>query len=238
VAKRILLEISVETLERAIAAERAGADRIELCRDLAVGGLTPSRELMQEVRAGVSIPVFAMIRPREGDFAYSNAELTEMRESIELARELRMEGVVLGVLTKNRQLDVASTRQLVELSKGLDVTFHMAIDETDDLLEAVDSVIETGASRILTSGGGSSAFEGVERIAEMVARARARVGILPGAGITSGNVAEIVRRTGVGEVHAGLSSVVDRQAPAEQFEKEVRRLAAVVAFNAGSQDQV
>src|SRR5262249_16262268 len=111
--QRILLEISVESHERAVAAERGGADRIELCSDLAVGGLTPSRELMQGVRAAGKIPVLAMIRPRAGDFVYSDEEMESMRPAIALAREMRMDGVVLGILTEKRQVDVARTCNVV-----------------------------------------------------------------------------------------------------------------------------
>src|SRR5262249_7629936 len=156
-------------------------------------------------------------------------ELAAMRESIALAREMRMDGVVLGVLTKTRQVDVMRTRELVQEANGLEVTFHMAIDETPDLLEAVENVVKTGAGRILSSGGKQSAFEGMEAIAAMMTNALGRVVILPGAGITVANVGEIVRRTGAREVHAGLSSVVGRDAPAARFEEEVRKLAAAVS---------
>jgi len=227
--QRILLEISVESLERAVAAERGGADRIELCSDLAVGGLTPSRELMQGVRAAGKIPVLAMIRPRAGDFVYSDEEMESMRPAIALAREMRMDGVVLGILTEKRQVDVARTCKLVEAARGMEVTFHMAVDETHNLLEAVEGVIQTGASRILTSGGRPSALDGADQIAQMVAQASGRIGILPGAGITRANVEEIVRRTGVREVHAGLSSVVSRNARAAEFEEEVKKLAETVS---------
>jgi copper homeostasis protein len=225
VRNRILLEISVESAERATAAERGGAGRIELCSNLAVGGLTPSRELMQAVRAGVKIPVFAMIRPRAGDFVYSSAELVVMEELIALAREMHMDGVVLGLLTRDRRVDLAHTRRLVEAAVGMEVTFHRAFDESVDLLEAVDAVAESGASRVLTSGGKATALEGSGMIAAMRERARGRVGILPGVGITAKNAAEIVRRTGAREIHAALSSVVCLDADAKTFEEEVPRLA-------------
>jgi len=229
VQNRILLEISVESAERAAAAERGGADRLELCSNLAAGGLTPGRDLMQAVRGSVKIPVFAMIRPRAGDFLYTDVEFADMRQAIALAREMRMDGVVLGLLTPERHVDVPRTRQLVEAARGMQVTFHRAIDESADLLKAVDAAAEAGASRILTSGGKTTASEGAAIIAAMRERARRRLVILPGVGITSRNAAEIIRWTGAREVHAALTSVVRPDADAKTFEDEVRRLADSLA---------
>jgi len=229
VGKQLLLEISVESPERAAAAERGGAGRIDLCSELSVGGLTPSPDLMRAVRANVTIPVFAMIRPRAGDFVYSNAEFVIMKESIALAREMRMDGVVLGLLTGDRRVDLPRTGHLVEAAHGMEATFHRAVDDTADLLKAVEAVAQTGATRILTSGGAPTALEGAETIAAMVARACGRVAILPGGGIHARNVSEIVSRTGVREVHAALSSVLDWNAAAKQFEEGVRNLASSLA---------
>ncbi|HXL21538.1 MAG TPA: copper homeostasis protein CutC [Candidatus Dormibacteraeota bacterium] len=224
-AGRYLLEISAESVEAAVAAKRSGADRIELCSELAVGGLTPSAELMMGTRAEVQIPVFAMIRPRAGDFVYSEAEYASMRASIKLAKQLQLDGVVLGILTPERRVDVHRTRELVDMARGMEVTFHRAIDKTADLLEAVEDVAQTGASRILTSGGRETALAGAEKIAEMISRTRGRVVILAGAGINPGNVAEVARKTGAREFHSGLSSVLARSAAGEQIQAEVTRLA-------------
>jgi copper homeostasis protein len=224
VTGRYLLEISVESAEAAAAAERGGADRIELCSELALGGLTPSEALMMGTRENVQIPIFAMIRPRAGDFAYSEAEYASMRASIKLAKQLKLDGVVLGIFTPERRVDVRPTRELVELARPMEVTFHRAIDEAADLLEAVEEITETGASRILTSGGKPTALEGAEKIAEMISRARERVVILPGAGINPENVAEIARKTGAPEFHSGLSSVLARGTAGQKLEAEVRRL--------------
>jgi copper homeostasis protein len=220
------LEISVESVEAAAAAERGGADRIELCSETAVGGLTPGESLMEATRARVKIPIFAMIRPRAGNFVYSPEEFQTMRASIELAKRTRMDGVVLGLLTKERHVDVVRTRELVDVCKGLgmEVTFHRAIDEAADLLEALERIIQTGADRILTSGGKPTAQDGADLIAELVKKSRGRVRILPGAGISAENVQEVARRTGAREFHSGLSSVLGRGADAANFEAEVRRL--------------
>ena len=224
VPKRILLEISVESAERARAAESGGADRLELCCELALGGLTPPRALIEAVRKSVRIPVLAMIRPRAGDFVYSETEFAEMLEAIAWAREARIEGVVAGLLGRDRRVDRTRTAQLVGAARGLEVTFHRAVDDARDLLEAVDEIAEAGVTRILTSGGKPTALDGAPTIAAMIERARGRVDILPGAGINAGNLGEIVRRTGAEEVHAGLSSLVPRSAAAGRFEEEVRRL--------------
>jgi copper homeostasis protein len=221
---RFLVEISVESVERAIAAERGGASRIELCGSLEIGGVTPGVELMREVRARVSVPIFSMVRPRGGDFVYSAAEFEEMRRSIDAARLAGMDGVVLGLLKRDGSVDVERTAELVRVAGTLPVTFHRAFDESADLFVALQDVVATGAVRLLTSGGAVTAPEAAAQIAELVRRARGRIVILPGSGITAGNIAEIVEATGAVEVHAGLSSVVARNAEAAVFEREVRRL--------------
>jgi len=213
-------------VETAAAAERGGAERVELCSAPEVGGLTPSSAMMAGARAQLRIPIFAMIRPRAGNFVYSGEEFAAMGASIRLAKQLQMDGVVLGILTAEGRVDVARTRHLVELSRGMHVTFHRAIDEAANLVDALEEIAATGADRILTSGGKETALEGAETIAELVKNAGERIVILPGAGIQPENVQEIVRRTGAREVHSGLSSVVGRAPEAARFEAEVRRLAA------------
>ena len=158
--RKYILEISIESLEAALAAERGGADRVELCDNLSLGGLTPSTELMRTVRAQVRIPIFVMIRARAGDFVYSDTELTQMKRSIAEAKESGMDGVVLGILTKDRRVDIERTRELVELARPLPVTYHRAFDETADLRQALEGAIKAGANRILTSGGAKNARTG------------------------------------------------------------------------------
>ena len=240
---KYLLEISVDSLEKALAAERGGADRLELCADLSVGGLTPPRELLRAVREKVHIPVYSMIRPRAGDFVYSDAEFTEMERSIAEATECGMDGVVLGVLQKGSKIDVARTRRLVDLARPLPVTFHRAFDETLDLARALEAVIQTGAARILTSAGAKTALQGAAKLAELVASSRDRVSgvgspmqpdriiIIPGAGITHSNIADVAQKTGAVEFHAGLGSVLPYSSrDYAAFESEVRRLAEQLAL--------
>jgi copper homeostasis protein len=226
VSRKCLLEISVETLDGATAAERGGADRIEFCGNLSAGGVTPDAELLRVVRAQIRIPIFSMIRPRAGDFDYSGAEFSEMRRSIAEAKESAMDGIVLGVLTKDNRVDVDRTRELVELARPLPVTYHRAFDESADLREALEDVIKTGARRILTSGGTKDALESAAVLAKLIAAARSRVTIIPGAGINASNISLIAEQTGAREFHSGLGSVLPYgSSEYEKFEREVRKLA-------------
>ena len=221
-----LLEICVETLEMAVAAEQGGADRIELCENLLEGGVTPCRDLMRSVRAQVHFPVFAMVRPRGGDFFYSTREYIVMIRAIAMAKDDGMDGVVLGVLHADQRIDIKRTRELIDMARPLPVTFHRAFDETTNLLQALENVIATGAARILTAGGKTSAVEGSSPIAELVEAARNRIGILPGGGISGANIECLLQRTRAREFHSGLSTVLPYpQTNPAAFEAEVRRLA-------------
>jgi copper homeostasis protein len=220
----------VETSEAAVAAERGGADRIELCAELLVGGLTPSEDLMRMVRAKVTLAIFAMIRPRAGDFIYSAQELAQIRGEIDTAKQLGMDGIVLGLLTRDRSVDVERTRQLVKTAQPLPVTFHRAFDDAANLDAALEDVIATGARRILTSGGSSTAPAGIDKLARLVVAAKDRILILPGGGINSSNAVDVARQTGARELHSGLGSVLAYgQEDYGLFESEVRKLAAQLA---------
>jgi copper homeostasis protein len=186
---RPILESVVQSVEDAVAAERAGAARLELCVNLAEGGTTPPEALVRAVIGRVSIPVFVMVRPAA---VYA----------IDVARAAGASGIVLGQLRGDRTVAVALTRGLIAAARGLPVTFHRAFDETPDLAESLEHVIEAGAARVLTAGGRGTAMEGVERIAALVAQAQGRITILAGGGVRAHNVAEIIARTGVREVHA------------------------------------
>jgi len=230
VNRRFLLEISVETVEAALAAQRGGADRVELCGNLTIGGVTPCVEVMRTVRKQLHIPIFVMIRPRGGDFVYSEAEFAEMKRSIAEAKRARMDGVVLGILKKDRLVEIERTRELVAIARPLPATFHRAFDDCADLREALEDVIQTGASRILTSGGAKSAPEGASMLAELVQLASERVVILPGSGINPGNVVAIARRTRAQEFHSGLSTVLPHAGRhPDLFQEEVQKLANLLA---------
>lgn len=224
--QKYVLEISVDSVEKAVAAERGGADRVELCADLSVGGVTPSRELQRAAREKVRIPISSMIRPGPGDFIYAAAELEAMKRSIVQAQESGMNGIVLGILHKDRRIDVERTRDLVALARPLPVTYHRAFDECPDLRQALDAVMQTGAARILTSGGAKTALQGAAKLAELVAAAHGRILILPGAGITHSNIAEVAQKTGAVEFHSGFGTVLPYSTrDFAAFESEVRKLA-------------
>jgi copper homeostasis protein len=226
---KYLLEISVESVEAAMAAERGGAQRIEFCSNAREGGTTPSPELLRVARERVRIPIFSMNRPRGGNFVYSNAEFEAMRRDVETAKELGMDGIVLGLLGADRQVEVERTKQLVEWARPLPVTFHRAFDECADLRKSLAEVIKTGAARLLTSGGKRTAPEALELLGELVRMAGERLTVMPGSGLHSGNIRDTVQRTRAREYHAGLSSVVaDPTTNIDAFEGEVRRLAAAL----------
>lgn len=234
--RKCLLEISVETVEAALAAESGGADRVELCGDLSAGGVTPGAALLRAVRAQVRIPIFSMTRPRAGDFVYSAAEFAEMKRSIIGAKESGMDGVVLGILTKDHRVDVGRTQELVEFAKPLPVTYHRAFDESADIHRALEDVIQSGAKRILTSGGAKSALEGAAVLARVVEAAGERVVIVPGAGISAANIVEVARRTRALEFHSGLSAALPYGSEDyKKFEDEVRKLAERLAQINGTQ---
>jgi len=198
----MVLEVCIDSVESAIAAERGGSKRVELCSDLLEGGVTPGAGLISAVRRHIGIDLFVMIRPRGGDFLYSDLEFEVMREEIVHARRLGANGIVLGLLDGQGRVDVARTRTLVELAAPLPVTFHRAIDMTPDLVAALDDVISTGSVRILTSGGAPSVQHGMDEIARMVKAARGRIAIMPGGGVTPHNIAAIVAATGVTQFHS------------------------------------
>jgi copper homeostasis protein len=236
VNRKCLLEISVETVEAALAAESGGADRVELCGDLSAGGVTPGAALLRAVRAQVRIPIFSMIRPRARDFVYSAAEFAEMKRSIIGAKESGMDGVVLGILTKDHRVDVRRTQELVELARPLSVTYHRAFDESADLHRALEDVIASGAKRILTSGGAKSALEGAAVLAELIEAAGDRIVVVPGAGISARNIDQVAQQIGAREFHSGLSAALPYGSKDyNEFEEEVRKLAKQIARISGTQ---
>ncbi|MFZ0632143.1 MAG: copper homeostasis protein CutC [Acidobacteriaceae bacterium] len=198
------LEICIDSVESAIAAERGGADRVELCSDLLEGGITPSAGMIAAVRRSIRIGVFVMIRPRGGDFCYTETELAIMQDDIRRARELGADGLVLGILNEDATVDVARTASLVRLAEPLPVTFHRAIDMTPDPVDALQSVIQTGARRVLTSGGAAKVTEAIDTLAHMVAAAGSRLAVMAGSGINPETIAGVATATGASEFHAAL----------------------------------
>jgi copper homeostasis protein len=203
-----LLEVCAGSIISAINAQKGGASRIELCDNLAEGGTTPSPGAIILAKKHLHIPVFVLIRPRSGDFLYSDIEFEQMKEEIFFCKERRAEGVVLGILKADGTVDLDRMAELVEMARPMQVTFHRAFDLTRDPFRAMEDIINLGIERILTSGQAAIAIEGAGLISELINKARNRIIIMPGGGITEHNVAELVKKTGAREVHASLRSPV------------------------------
>ena len=198
----VQLEIAANSLASALAAQEGGADRVELCENLGEGGCTPSYGTLAMARERLRVPLYVLIRPRAGDFLFDALERDTMLRDIEMCVRLGCDGVVIGALDADGDVDVAVCRDLVAAAGTLGVTFHRAIDVARDPHAALDAAIELGCERVLTSGAHASAIDGAGGIASFVRRAEGRIGVMAGAGVTSGNVRELVRCTGVREVHA------------------------------------
>ena len=201
-----LLEICVESFDDAMVAARAGADRIEYCSSLAVGGLTPTPGAMMRVR-DIPVPCMVMIRPRPGDFVYSRSELDIMKREIAFARECGAAGVVFGVANQDGTLNHDALAELQAVTSGLQTTLHRVFDDTPDPFAALETAIGLGFDRILTSGQQATAPDGAGMIAKLVRIAGDRIVILPGCGINGDNAMSLLRETGVTELHASCKSV-------------------------------
>lgn len=215
-AERILLEVCVDTPAGLAAAIAGGADRIELCAALALQGLTPAPGLMA-LAAEAPIPIYPMIRPRNGDFCYDAGDLDAMRRDIDAVRAHGLAGVVIGANLPDGQLDLAVLEILVEHSRGLGMSLHRSFDLVPDQSVALEAAVALGFERVLTSGGALTAQAGAERIAALVEQADGRIGILAGAGVKPSNVAELVKRTGVREVHGSFSGPIPGAEPGSKL---------------------
>ena len=209
--KPILLEVCIESVDDAVTAGQCGADRIELNSALSLDGITPSLGLLQEVRAriGPKLPVMAMVRPRAGDFCYSEAEFSTMRRDVDLLLAHGAGGIVFGILTADRCVDIPRCRQLTEQVLGNPAAtegavFHRAFDCVAEPLAEIDALAALGVRRILTSGQRTTAIEGADEIARYIRHAADRIEILPGAGVRPENVRELVLRTGCRQVHGSF----------------------------------
>lgn len=190
--KNLILEACVESLEDAIRAEQAGADRIELCGDLSVGGVTPSEALTLACVSNLKIPIMAMVRPRGGNFVYSTAELEQMKQDISFFKKAGVAGVVFGILDENNAVQLEQTRELAEMAKPLLVTFHKAIDDTPDPVAAIKRLTQVvGIQRVLTSGGKETAKEGAETLRKMQAAAEGNIIILAAGKVTKENLMQV-----------------------------------------------
>ena len=201
------IEVCIDNIESLHYAQQGGATRIELCSSLALGGLTPSAGLMQAAARYATVPVYAMIRPRQGDFLFSGQDTEIMLADIHAARQAGLQGVVVGILDHQGQVDTDTLRELVKQAGSLGVTFHRAIDLCPAPFDALEHIMAAGCERVLTSGQQSNALAGAGMIKRMVDYCGSRLSIMAGAGVTAGNVAEIIDKTGVREVHLSGKTV-------------------------------
>ena len=199
---RYLLEIACNSASSALAAQEGGADRIELFENLEQGGTTPSSGTIAAARDRLKIPLFVLIRPRPGDFLYSELEAQIMLGDIEHCRQLGCDGVVIGALTADGEIDMPLCRELVTAAGPLGITFHRAFDAARDLAVALDQVIDLGAHRVLTSGRCANAVDGSSILASLVAKAGSEITLMAGAGLNADNIRDVAQRSGCRELHA------------------------------------
>lgn len=214
------LEICANSFISAKNAQEAGAHRIELCSELSIGGITPSYGLLKKVVEELTIQTFVLIRPRSGNFMYSETEFETMRRDVNLCKELGFQGIVSGVLKADKTIDFERTNELVELSKPLAFTFHRAFDEVPNPLEALKQFIELGIDRILTSGQAKKALDGLDLLKQLKAIAGNHLIILPGGGITPEN-AKLFKQAGFQELHASASKALKKESNLSLFDESI-----------------
>jgi len=200
----MIVEVCANSYESAINAEVGGANRIELCKDLHLDGITPDDEVVIKTLNKLKIPVFILIRPRSGDFIYNDEEFKLMKSDIIKFKKLGCNGIVSGVLKKDNTIDLERTKELIELSRPLEFTFHRAFDKIIDPIKGLEELIEIGADRILTSGQEDSAIKGIKLIEKIIEIATDRIAIMPGSGVKSDNIKEFIA-IGANEIHGSFS---------------------------------
>jgi copper homeostasis protein len=203
------LEICADSVESAVNAQVAGADRVELCDNLLEGGTTPSFGTIAAARDNLTIGLHVIIRPRGGDFLYTDPEYDIMRRDIELCGETGVDGIVIGILRTDATIDIERTQKLIELAHTMSVTFHRAFDMCSDPFKGLEDIISAGASRLLTSGQRNTVPEGASLIQNLVKQAGKRIIIMPGSGLDESNIAEMARLTGAGEFHLTGRKTID-----------------------------
>jgi copper homeostasis protein len=207
-AAPIQIEICIDSVESAVAAAEGGAHRVELCQNLFEGGTTPSWGMIRSVLRHSELPVFVMIRPRGADFCYSDAEFRVMEEDIEAARGLGADGIVTGILNANGTIDASRMKRLIRLAGPLPVTFHRAFDVTRDAAKSLETLVDLGVARVLTSGQERSVVEGSDLILKLVKQAGRRIIVVPGGGISEINFEKVRRLTQAKEFHLSASGPV------------------------------
>jgi copper homeostasis protein len=204
---RLELEICANSIQSALAAQQGGATRIELCDNMAEGGTTPSAGMIRECKRLLTIPFFPIIRPRGGDFLYSEEEVNVMKQDILFCKESGAEGVVIGILKADGSIDKERCRELMELARPMQVTFHRAFDRSIDLSAALEDIIALGCERVLTSGGQIAAADAIPQLIALVKQAAGRISILAGSGVNEENISQIAVRTAIKEFHSTAKEI-------------------------------
>lgn len=209
----ITLEVCTGSLQSVRAAARAGAHRAEICAALEVGGITPSLGHLRQALAVEGIRKNVLIRPRGGDFHYSETEIEAMLHDIALCRQLGADGIVTGALTADGQIDIPACQRLAQAAEGMDLTFHRAFDVCQDPTTALEQIITLGYKRLLTSGQAATALEGLPLITSLVSQAAGRISIMPGSGVNATNAAHILQQSGATEIHASARGDLAHDGP-------------------------
>jgi len=225
----ILIEAAVASKEEAEAAVAAGADRVELCEQLEVGGVTPSAGLFESIR--VAVPVWVLIRPRAGNFHYTIEEFERLKREAAWFLDHGASGIVTGMLNADGTVDAIRSAEMARLASGR-IAFHRAFDETPDPLEALETVIACGYRRILTSGGAATAIDGAAALATLIRAARGRIEILPGGGVNPANALDLIRRTGCTQLHGSFRCGAPATDPARI--RELKKLLSSAAARGSS----
>lgn len=199
---KYVLEIACFNLESCTIAQDAGADRIEFCADYSLGGITPNHNDILKAKQMLNVPLHVIIRPRGGDFNYSQHEIELMKKDIEFCKTNNIDGVVFGILNSDNTINTSANKELVELAKPMSVTFHRAIDECVDLEKALEQIIELGFHKVLTSGGKQNALEGIDKLKESQEKFGEKITIIPGGGIRSNNIEKISLETKCHQFHS------------------------------------
>jgi copper homeostasis protein len=202
--RRVMFESCVDSVAAAIASAEGGADRLEFCAALDVGGMTPDPALVRQVVGAVGIPIVAMARPRGGSFVYSRAEAADLERDIHAMKAAGADGIAMGALLPSRDVDVETMRRLIAAARPLAVTFHRAFDEARDLEQALEALVALGVDRLLTSGGAPAAAQGTATLGRLVRQAAGRLEIVAAGHVRPGGVGALVAATGVSAVHARL----------------------------------
>jgi len=208
------IEICCDGFDKALVAQKAGADRVELCADLEIGGTTPTHETISRAIRSLDIPVNVLIRPRGGDFVFTDEEIAVMLDDIRFCGQEKANGVVIGALDKDGCIDMKASELLVRTARerGLSVTYHRAIDVSSDIFKSLEDILALKVDRVLTSGGKATAFEGLEnleKMQEIILARGSRVHLMPGSGVSASNVTEILKRTGAEEIHGSRTEIIE-----------------------------